>query len=91
MRVRFLVDENLPSHLFRALLRREPAVSLLRVGDPGAPPLGTKDPELLDYLDRSGRLLITLDRRSMARHLAVHFRRGGHTWGILWVDPRTPV
>jgi hypothetical protein len=32
-----------------ALLRLNPSIDVLRVGDPEAPPLGTPDPEVLNY------------------------------------------
>ncbi|MFK0731876.1 MAG: hypothetical protein ACFKPT_22035 [Gloeotrichia echinulata GP01] len=42
-----------------AVLRLNPAIDILRVGNPNAPPLGTLDPELLRYLEVSQRLLVT--------------------------------
>lgn len=49
MKVRFLLDESESSRLKAALLHLNPAIDVLRVGDPGAPPLGTPDPEVLRY------------------------------------------
>lgn len=85
MRVRFLLDENIPVLLKRALLRREPRVDILRIGDPQAPPLGTSDPDLLMFLEQSKRLLITLNRASMPGHLRAHYGAGRHLWGVLWM------
>jgi hypothetical protein len=72
LKVRFLLDENLTSHLKVAMFRRAPAVSILRIGDEGAPPLGTLDPEVLRYLEQSQRLLLTNNRSSMPDHVAAH-------------------
>jgi hypothetical protein len=85
MKVRFLLDENLPPRLKMALLRREPAMDVLRVSDPEAPPLGTPDPEILLFLERSQRLLITSNRVSMWKHLRAHWAAGRHLWGLFWL------
>ncbi|MBD2409406.1 hypothetical protein FACHB389_13070 [Nostoc calcicola FACHB-389] len=64
MKVRFLLDENLSPKLKTAVLRFNPAIDILRVGDAEAPPLGTLDPEILRYLELSQRILVT-DNRSL--------------------------
>ncbi len=86
MKVRFLLDEHIDPDLRRGILRSEPSIDPLRVGDPEAPPFGTLDPQLLRWLEVNQRLLITLNRRSMPGHLAVHHSAGGHTWGLAFVD-----
>ena len=50
MKVRFLLDENLSPRLKIAVHQLEPAIDIVRVGDPNTLPLGTLDPELLQYL-----------------------------------------
>jgi len=91
MKVRFLLDENEPPRLKAAPLRFNPSIDVLRVGDPGAPPLGTPDPDVLRHLELSQRMLITSNRTSMPAHIEEHRAAGGHLWGLLWVRPRTPV
>lgn len=91
MRVQFLLDENLPLPLKRALLRYEPSVDVLHVGDSGAPSFGTSDPDLLVFLEQSGRLFVTLNRASMRGHLQAHYATGGHLWGVLWVRKNTTI
>jgi hypothetical protein len=91
MRVRFLLDENVPLLLQRALLRHEPRVDVLRVGDPQSVPFGTSDPDLLVFLEQSKRLLITLNRASMPAHLQAHYAAGHHLWGMLWVRKGTTI
>jgi hypothetical protein len=59
MKIRFLLDENLSPKLKFAVLRLNPAIDIVRVGDPDAPSLGTLDPELLRYLEVFQRLLVT--------------------------------
>lgn len=48
--IRFLLDENLSPEIKRELLRREPSMVILRVGDEGTPSLGTKDEPILEWL-----------------------------------------
>jgi hypothetical protein len=80
--IRFLFDENIDPALIDALVRREPSVDVLRVGWEGAPPPATTDPELLIAAEADGRLLVTLDRRTMPDHLRDHFLAGRHTHGV---------
>lgn len=85
MKIRFLLDENLSPKLKIAVLRLNPTIDILRVGDPDTPPLGTLDPELLNYLELSQRLLVTDNRKSMPGHLEIHWGEGGHIWGLVWL------
>lgn len=87
MKIRFLLDENLSPKLKVAVLRLNPAIDILRVGDSDTPPLGTLDPELLNYLELSHRLLVTDNRKSIPGHLEVHWGAGGHIWGLVWLRP----
>ncbi|MBD2301920.1 DUF5615 family PIN-like protein [Nostoc sp. FACHB-87] len=85
MKIRFLLDENLPPKLKTAVLRFDPTIDILRVGEANAPPLGTLDPDILKYLELSERLLITDNRKSMPGHLEKHWSDGGHIWGLVWL------
>jgi hypothetical protein len=91
VKIRFLLDENLSPRLKVAVLRLNPAIDILRVGEPHAPPLGTLDPDVLSYLELSQRLLVTDNRASMPEHLESHYRAGGHIWGLFWVRPETQI
>lgn len=53
MKVRFLLDENLSPRLKLAVLRLNPQIDILRVGGSDAPALGTLDPAILVYLQKS--------------------------------------
>ena len=44
---------ELPSLNLEKLLRLNPAIDVLRIGDLDTPPLGTLAPEILRYLERS--------------------------------------
>lgn len=91
MKVRFLLDENQSPRLKTALLRLNPTIDVLRIGDPEAPSLSTPDPDLLRYLELGQRALVTSNRTSLPEHIAAHWAAGGHLWGVLWVRPGTPV
>ena len=89
--IRYLLDEN-TDPLFRAeLLRREPALVVWRVDDPGAPPSGTSDPVILEWCEENGFILVTNNRKSMPGHLYDHLARGRHTPGVLELNPNMGV
>ena len=79
----FLFDECIDPDLIDGLLRREPAIDVLRVGWEGAPPRGTQDPEVIIGADAIGRMLITNDKQTMPQHLRNHYAKGGHTHGVM--------
>lgn len=88
MKARFLLDENLSPRLKVALHRLDERIDVLRVGDDGAPPLQTSDPDILHFLSRSHRLLVTDNRSTIPEHLAEYYISGGEShWGILWIRP----
>ena len=91
MKIRFLLDENQSPRLKTALLRLNPTIDVLRIGDPEAPPLGIQDPDLLRYLEVTQRLLVTSNRTSLPAHIKTHWSAGGHLWGVFWVRPGVPI
>ncbi len=91
MRVRFLLDENVPPLLARGMHRRERAIDVICVGSAGAPAHGTHDPDLLRFLEQDGRALVTFNRRMMNTHLRAHLEQGRHTWGMFRIDSSTRV
>jgi hypothetical protein len=60
---------------------------MLRVGDPPDLPRGSKDPDILLWAEREGRILVSADRRTMPGHLANHLARGQHSPGVLLLRP----
>jgi len=85
MSLAYLLDENLPPSLRKQLLRLDPLLGLKRIGDPGAPPLATPDPVILEWCEANGYVLVTNNRHSMPLHLSGHLLRGHHVPGILVV------
>ena len=83
-----LCDESTHGNLAKAFHRRtrlgeQPSVDVLRVGEPGAPPFGTQDPELLVWCEEYDRILVSDDRNTMPGHLAAHIASGRHSPGVL--------
>jgi len=82
----FLLDEHLPKWWRREILRHAPGLSIWSIGDPDAPPPGSKDPELLAWCESYGLLLVTNNRKSIPAHLADFLAQGRHVPGILNID-----
>ncbi len=79
----FLLDECTRRALLNALRGSNPAPDVIRMGESGAPPLGTKDPQVLLAAQAAGRCLISGDRKTMKQHLQDHFAAGRHTCGVV--------
>lgn len=82
-RLRFLLDEHVPHAIQGQLLRLSPDIDILIVGQVGAPAKGTPDADLLRWIEHTGYVLVTNNRRTMPVHLQAHFAAGRHTSGIL--------
>ena len=96
MPLRFLLDENLRGGaLWRAIQRHNAAgidpLDAVRVGDPVDLPCGSIDPDILIWAEREGRILATLDRRTIATHVAAHLRAGRHSPGVFLVRGGPPL
>ncbi len=90
-RPRFLLDEHIPRAVQRQLRRRDMRVEVLAVGDPGAPPSGTPDPEILEWIEEHGYILVTENRRTLPAYLSAHFEAGRHIPGLFWLRPGTTI
>ena len=89
--LKYLIDENLPPVYQTQLLRRQPELTVWKVGDPGTPPKGTLDPEILLWCDRHQFILVTNNRRSMPVHLSDHLSQNRHSPGILVLRPKAAM
>lgn len=91
----FLLDENthgaIPNAIRQFNRGRTTQVDVLRVGEPGAPPLGTLDDQLLKWAEDNGRILVTEDVTTMPGHLAAHLAASRHSPGVLFVRPGTSI
>jgi hypothetical protein len=83
--IRYLLDENIAPAIRNLLLLHAPSLTVIRIGDQGAPAYGTSDEEILSWIEEHGYLLVSRDRRTMPAQLQAHLARGGHVPGILLV------
>ena len=83
MTIQYLLDENMPPVYRDQLLNHQPDLIVWMVGDPGVPPKGTQDPEILLWCESNNFVLVTNNRRSMPVHLAEHIAQGHYVPGIL--------
>jgi hypothetical protein len=90
-KVRFLLDEHVNRAIQRQLRRRDILIHVLAIGDPGAPPSGASDPEILAWIEESGYILITENRRTIPRHLSAHLAAGRHVPGVFWLRPGAEI
>lgn len=78
----YLLDEHVSPAYRRQLLRRAPELTVYAIGDSGAPPKRTPDPDLLRWCEKQDFVLVTNDRASMQPHLNDHLAEGRHVPGI---------
>jgi hypothetical protein len=81
-RLHFLLDEHVAHAIRDQLLRLDPEIDILVVGKPPAPPYGTPDPELLVWLEKTGYVLVTNNRRTMPDHIRDHYAAGRRVPGV---------
>lgn len=91
-----LCDESTHGNLAKAFHRRsrlgeQPEVDVLRVGEPGAPPFGTQDPQLLVWCEENDRILVSDDRNTLPVHLGNHLAAGRRSPGILLIKNDTTI
>lgn len=87
MKPRFLLDEHVNRAIQRQLRRLDPEIDVLAIGDPEAPPAGTPDPDILNWMEENRYILVTENRSTIPSHLSDHFAAGRHIPGILWIRP----
>jgi hypothetical protein len=81
----------LPAALLEALSRPGLELDVAQVGDFGMPKKGSSDVDLLNFCEAEKRILVTADRKSFPKHLAMHFQLGRHTpTAFSWLHRRTP-
>lgn len=95
MALAFLLDENVRGRLGQAIERRnattEWPLDVVQVGDSADLPLGTSDPDLLVWIERESRLLVSLDKNTLPGHLERHLASGHHVPGILLIRRGTSM
>jgi hypothetical protein len=87
MRLQYLLDEHMSPRLKAALLRLDPSIAVASIGDLAMPALGTKDPDILRFVELHQQILVAQDYRTMSGHAADHLAADGQHWGIFLVRP----
>jgi hypothetical protein len=86
MTSKYLLDEHLPKWWAKTIAQLQPGLTVWRVGAPGAPPLQSPDPLLLDWCAKNDFILVTNNRSTMPGHLADQLAAGRHIPGIFQLD-----
>lgn len=81
--VKFLLDENVSVYIQNFMRQAGSGIELFVVGQRGAPPKSTLDPDILLWIEENDYLLVTNNRSSMPGHLADHLAQGRHIPGII--------
>jgi len=87
--VRYLADEDLDYDIIEGLRIHEPAIDILDAKSAGL--RGTNDPVLLELAAQQERILITHDRRTMARYFRDRLAAGKSSPGLFIVPQRTAI
>lgn len=81
MPVRILLDEDFNNDILRGLLRRQPDIDVLRVQD--IPEIAAaKDPEVLEWAAKNGRVLFTHDVNTMTAYAIARIQAGKPMPGV---------
>ena len=88
---RFLIDENISPEYRTQLLRHEPSLTVLVIGDEDAPARSTSDSEILVWCEKNQFNLITNNRESIPQHLSDHLSSGHHVPGIFTINLAVPM
>jgi hypothetical protein len=89
--IRFLLDENVDPDYAASLRQTWPEVVVWLIGQPGAPPRGTLDPDILRWCEQHQFSLVTNNRTSMPVHLRDHIAAGQHVPGIFIINSRMTI
>jgi hypothetical protein len=81
--LRLAADENFNNDIFRGLLRRMPALDIVRVQDAGLS--GADDPAILEWAAQQGRILLTHDVSTITRYAYQRMQTGKSMPGIFEV------
>ena len=88
MKVRFQADADLNEILVKAVLRREPGIDFQTASAAGL--AGLSDQDVLALAAKSGRVLVTHDRKTIPTHFAQSIAAQSSA-GVLIVPQRLPV
>lgn len=87
--IRLAADENFNNAIVWGLLRRNPAVDVVRVQDVGL--RGAKDPAVLEWAAQEDRILLTHDENTMIGYAYDRVVSGRPMAGVFHVRRETPL
>ena len=87
--LRLLADENFNNNILRGLLRRNPAIDVVRVQDVGLS--GADDPAVLEWAAREDRVLLSHDVATITHHAYERVRLGWPMPGVFEVTRRAQI
>ena len=87
--LRLAADENFNGDIVRGLLRRNPKLDIVRVQDVGLS--GADDPSVLQWAADQGRIVITHDISTLAKHAFDRIAAGQPMPGVFEVKSVAPV
>ncbi|NES85688.1 MAG: hypothetical protein F6K10_32195 [Moorea sp. SIO2B7] len=88
MTLKYLLDENVNPAYKIQLTRNSPDLVMWVVDEPNTPARGTLDPQILNWCDEYGFVLVTNNRKSMPTHLADYIAEGNHIPGIFILNTK---
>jgi len=91
MPLAFLLDEDFPGPIILAIRAHNRAgiypIDFVRMGDLPDLPFSSDDKAVLLWAERENRLLVSLDKGTVPKHLKDHLAAGNHSPGVLLVRP----
>ena len=87
--LRLAADENFNGDIVRGLLRRNPKLDIVRVQDVGLS--GADDPSVLQWAADQGRVIVTHDVSTLAKHAFDRIAAGQPMPGVFEVKSVAPV
>ena len=87
--LRLAADENFNGDIVRGLLRRNPKLDIVRVQDVGLS--GADDPSVLQWAADQGRIIVTHDVSTLAKHAFDRIAAGQPMPGVFEVRSVAPV
>ena len=66
-------------------------MDVICVGDKNAPSYGMPDADILDWIEQTGHIIVSRNRRTMPIHLREHLAQGKHIPGMLLLKKQISI
>ncbi|MBX9258638.1 DUF5615 family PIN-like protein [Desmonostoc muscorum CCALA 125] len=91
MTLKYLLDENVDKVYKRQFVQYNPTLIMWVIGDPGVPPRGTLDPEILCWCEEHDFILVANNPRTMPVHLVEHIAQRRNIPGIFILNDNLTI